>query len=82
MSDYERQRIDLELKQFANRHFEKPLDCKNLEQIRFYIRELCFIIEDYEHKVNYVPKWVYTLLAQYNARQNSFLYADFTKTYC
>lgn len=82
MSEYERQKIDLKLRQFANRHFEKPPNCKNLEQIRYYIHELCQVIEAYEKRCNYVPKWIYSLLAEYNARQNSFLCEDFTKTYC
>ncbi len=82
MTQYERQKIDLELRQFAHRNFERPSDCRNLEQIRFYIRELCTLIDNYEKRSTYVPEWVYALLAQYNARQNSFLYVDFTTTYC
>jgi hypothetical protein len=77
MSEFEKKTLELELKAFASKNFERPSDCKNLDQIRFYIRELCVRIEDYEKRFNYAPEIAYTLLAQYNARQNSMLYKTF-----
>lgn len=74
MSEFEKKTLELELKAFASKNFERPSDCKNLDQVRFYIRELCLRIEDYQKRFNYAPELAYTLLAQYNARQNSMLY--------
>jgi hypothetical protein len=81
MSEYEKKRIEMELKTFTNLNFEKPNDCKNLDQIRFYVRELCLKIEEFERKFNYVPNWAYTLLAQYNATQNQILHVEFKNSY-
>jgi SMC interacting uncharacterized protein involved in chromosome segregation len=82
MTAYEKERIDMELRQFALRNFERPSDCRNLEQIRFYVRELCEKIEDMDRRLNFVPNSAYSLLAQYNARQNSLLLMDFKSAYC
>ena len=81
MSEFERKKIELELKSFTSKHFERPSACRNLEQIRYYVSELCKVIDTYEKRFNYVPADVYTLLAQYNARQNSMLYKDFVSSY-
>ena len=81
MNDYERQKLELELKNFTTRNFEKPSNCRNLDQIRFYVRELCCKIEEYENRFNYVPSLAYSLLAQYNNVQNQMLYVDFRTTY-
>lgn len=81
MSDYEKKTLDMELKRFASRNFERPADCKNLDQIRFYVRELCLKIEEYEKRFSYVPAQAYSLLAQYNARQNSFISREFSSNY-
>ncbi len=81
MTDYERKKIEIELRSFTSKNFERPTDCKNLEQIRFYVRELCLKIELLEDQHQYVPESAYTLLAQYNARQNSFLNIDFRNAY-
>jgi len=82
MSDYERKTIEENLKNFTSRNFEKPSTCRNLDQIRFYVRELCMKIEDLENRFDYVPGWAYALLAQYNERQNTLIYIDFKKSYC
>jgi SMC interacting uncharacterized protein involved in chromosome segregation len=82
MTAYEKERIDMELRQFALRNFERPSDCRNLEQIRFYVRELCEKIEDMDRRFNFVPNSAYSLLAQYNARQNNLLLMDFKSAYC
>ena len=82
MSIFEQKKIELELKSFTSRNFEKPSHCKNSEQIRYYVSELCKKIEALERQFNYVPAWAYTLLAQYNAAQNSLIYQDFKNNYC
>ncbi|MBX2963003.1 MAG: hypothetical protein KF687_10865 [Cyclobacteriaceae bacterium] len=81
MSDYERKKLELELKFFTSKNFEKPADCRNADQIRFYVKELCGKIEEYKSRFNYVPGWAYSLLAQYNAQQNSFIQQEFKNTY-
>lgn len=81
MSDYQRKKIELELKMFTTKNFERPADCKNLDQIRFYIRELANKIDELEKSFNYVPGWAYSLLAQYNARQDRFMLVEFQNNY-
>ena len=81
MTAYERQKLEADLRQFTSRNFEKPSECKNLDQIRFYVQELCTKIEEYQSRFNYVPNWAYGLLAQYNAKQNHLMQIDFTNTY-
>ncbi|HEX5172148.1 MAG TPA: hypothetical protein VFW11_23390 [Cyclobacteriaceae bacterium] len=82
MTTKERQRIENELRKFAAQNFERPSNCRNLEQIRYYVRELSVKIEEMRNKFNYVPSSAYSLLAQYNAKQNSIIGTDFRKTYC
>ena len=81
MTAIDRKRIETEFRNFTSRNFERPGDCRNLEQIRFYVRELCQKIEELELRFNYVPNWAYVLLAQYNAKQNGMLHMDFVTTY-
>ncbi len=81
MNDYEKKKLEMELRNFTARNFERPSNCRNLDQIRFYVRELCSKIEEYENRFNYVPSSAYSLLAQYNTVQNQLLYADFRTTY-
>lgn len=81
MTDYERNKLEMDLRSFTSRNFEKPSECRNLEQIRFYVQELCSKIEEYQSRFNYVPNWAYGLLAQYNAKQNHMISLDFKNTY-
>ncbi len=81
MATLNRKEADHELKRFTARNFEKPADCKDLEQIRFYVRELCIKIEELEKRFEYVPNSAYALLAQYNAMQNSIISKDFSNSY-
>lgn len=74
-------RLEMELRNFTSRNFERPADCRNLDQIRFYVKELCGKIEEYEIRFNYVPQWAYSLLSQYNLVQNRLLHAEFVTTY-
>jgi hypothetical protein len=81
MNDYHRKRIEMEWKEFIHSNFEKPSVCRNLEQIRYYIREITLRMESEKKVHDYVPDWAYGMLAQYNAVQNKILLADFKKTY-
>ena len=81
MSEFEKKHLEVELRTFTSRNFVRPSDCRNLEQIRFYIKELCAKIEEYKNRFNYVPNTAYSLLAQYNCKQNSLLYRDFRNSY-
>jgi hypothetical protein len=81
MTEYERKKIEIDLRVFTSRNFEKPSQCRNLEQIRFYVSELCHKIQELEGKFNYAPDWAYTLLAQYNATQNGMIHREFRKRY-
>ncbi len=82
MTEYQRKRIEVELRSFTSRNFEKPANCKNLHQIRYYVNELCQKIRELEGTFNYVPDSAYTLLAQYNATQNGMINTEFRNTYC
>ena len=81
MALFDRKKVDTELQKFALRNFEKPADCKDLEQIRFYVRELCMKIEELERRFEYVPSSAYSLLAQYNSQQNSIISKNVGETY-
>ena len=81
MKEFERKKAEMEMKTFTSKNFVMPSECRNLEQIRFYVRELCLKIEEFEGKFNYVPNSAYTLLAQYNSRQNAIISVDFRRTY-
>jgi hypothetical protein len=77
MTDYEKLKIENELKSFTTKNFVKPADCKNTEQIQFYIKELCTKIEEYNLRFNYVPDLAYSLLNQYNMAQNKIVSLHF-----
>ncbi len=81
MSDYERRKLEMELRTFTSKHFERPADCRNLEQVRFYVSELSNKIQEMEGRFDYVPTWAYSLLAQYNAQQNAMIHLNFRNTY-
>jgi hypothetical protein len=48
-----------------------PSSFKNVEEIRFYVRDLCFKIEELENIFDYVPASSYNLLAKYHTLQDS-----------
>jgi hypothetical protein len=81
MSNFERKKLETDLRNFTERNFESPGNCKNLDQIRFYVRELCMKIEEYERRFNFVPGSAYSLLAQYNMVQNRLIQVEFRKAY-
>jgi hypothetical protein len=68
--------VENELREFTSRNFMRPSECRNLGQIRFYIRELGEKIQELELAGHYVPTWVYQLLSQYNARENALTWPD------
>ncbi len=82
MTDFERKKLEVEMQAFTSRNFIRPSQCKDLEQIRFYVSELCHKIEEYKQNFDYVPDSAYVLLAEYNLRQNSILSTGFLNTYC
>jgi hypothetical protein len=81
MSEFEKKHLEQELKNFTARNFVRPSECRNLDQLRSYIRELCVKIEEYKRRFDYVPNTAYSLLSQYNSRQNSMLTRDFLRNY-
>jgi hypothetical protein len=81
MTPFEQQKIEMELRSFTSRNFERPANCRDLEQVRFYVRELCLKIEEMEMEFDYVPEWAYALLSQYNAKQNMMLQLEFRSEY-
>ena len=82
MSNLERKKLESDFINITRRNFESPSDCRDIHQIRFYIKELCIKISDYECLFNFVPDWAYVLLAQYNLAQNRLIHVDFRKAYC
>ncbi|GHN02777.1 hypothetical protein WSM22_42660 [Cytophagales bacterium WSM2-2] len=81
MTSFEIKKLEIALMNFTNQNFVRPADCKDLDQIRFFVRKLCLKIEEYEQRFNYVPNWAYSLLAQYNSAHNSLVGLQFTKSY-
>ncbi len=81
MTPYEKKKLESELKSFVAKNFVRPSDCKNLEQIQFYVKELSDKIESYSSTYNYVPNFAYTLLSDYNLAQNKILALDFSLAY-
>ncbi len=81
MTDFEKKKLEFEFNQFAKRNFEKPRNCKNIDQIRFYIEELSQKIEEFKSSFDYVPDSAYMLLSQYNRLQNQMIFAEFKNSY-
>ncbi len=81
MTPWERKKVEMEMKTFTSRNFVAPSGCNDLAQIRFYIKELCLKIDEYQIKFGFVPGDAYALLAQYNSRQNTILSKEFSSTY-
>jgi len=71
MSEFEKRHLERELKHYTARNFVRPAEC----------RELCLKIEDYKKRFNFVPNTAYSLLSQYNSKQNSLLYRDYINHY-
>jgi len=81
MSTREKKQVDKEFTNFFKRHFVNPKNCNNLEQIRFYVREIGLVIEDFKRRFNYVPSNAYTILSEFNQIQNKMIFTNFKNTY-
>lgn len=81
MNEYAKKKLESDFRDFAARNFETPATCRNIEQVRYYVQELCSKIEEYRDRFDYVPQWAYTLLAQYNSIHNSLLHSNFKEAY-
>jgi len=81
MSTFEKRKIEMELMNFTRRNFESPSNCRNIDQIRFYINELYLKIKEYETRFDYVPMHAYSLLAQYNREHNRIISVRFSESY-
>jgi len=81
MSTFEKKKIEVELQKFTSQNFEQPSNCRNIDQILFYVRELCAKINEYEMRFNYVPSHAYWLLAQYNQAHTKMVYKHFVDHY-
>lgn len=81
MSNFEKKQLEKEFNKFTKRNFEAPRKCKNLDQIRYYVKELSMKMEEFKRQFNYVPQQAYTLLSQYNSLQNKMVFANFQETY-
>jgi hypothetical protein len=81
MSNYEKKQLEKAFNTFTKRNFEAPRRCKNLDQIRFYVKELSLKMEEFKNRFNYVPQQAYTLLAQYNSLQNKMMFVNFQEAY-
>ena len=81
MSDYEKKQLENDFRRFTNKHFEKPSRCKNIGQIQFYVQEVSLKIEEFKSRFNYVPRYAYTLLSEYNASQNRLIFNNFQEMY-
>lgn len=81
MSDLDKKRLDNDFKRFSRINFERPKKCRNIGQLRFYVRELSITIQDFKARFNYVPDSAYQLLTQYNYLQNRMVFENFKNTY-
>ena len=73
MSEFEKRKLEMALRDFTSRNFVRPSDCRDVTQTQFYVRELCLKIEEYESRFNFVPEWAYSMLSQYNLVQNKLI---------
>lgn len=81
MTEYEKKKLDFDFIGFTKRNFVKPKQCKNIEQIQFYVKELTEKIGQMKDQHQYVPDQAYRLLTEYNQLQNKLLYDEFKNTY-
>ena len=81
MTRFEQKRLDLEFNKFTRMNFDKPQQCRSIQQIRYYMKELSDKINDFKRSFNYVPNSAHTLLTQYNAAQNRLIHRNFQKVY-
>jgi len=65
------EKTDTEINNGVSPNAEIQSSFKNVEEIRFYVRDLCFKIEELENRFDYVPASSYNLLAKYHTLQDS-----------
>jgi len=51
---------------FCREEFRKSSNCRNTDQIRFYVRDYAWKLKSTKSRFNFVPGTAYFLLAQYN----------------
>jgi len=81
MSDFEKKQLEKEFNNFTKKNFEAPRRCKNLDQIRYYVKELSLKMDEFKKRFNFVPQHAYTLLSQYNSLQNKMVLTNFQQAY-
>lgn len=81
MSNFEKKRVEKDLRKFISNHFVKPSRCQNVGQIQYYVAELSNKIEELKRRSGYVPNYAYQLLSQYNSSQNSIIHQEFKRMY-
>ena len=82
MTRFEQKKIDVEFSKFAKMNFDKPQNCRNIGQIRYYMDELTSKMKELRSSFNYVPDYAHTLLSQYNDAQNRIILKNFRQVYC
>ncbi|MEN8250222.1 MAG: hypothetical protein ABFS32_14915 [Bacteroidota bacterium] len=82
MTRYEQKKIDVEFSRFARMNFDKPQNCRNIGQIRYYMDELTIKMKELKSSFNYVPDFAHALLTQYNDAQNHIIHRNFKNVYC
>lgn len=81
MTGFEKKRLEFDFFGFVKKNFVKPQQCKNIEELQFYVKELSDKIEQMKGRYDYVPEAAYKLLSEYNRLQNKMLFAQFKNTY-
>ena len=72
-------KVDLQFERFYKRHFESPGNCRNTDQVRFYLGEIVRKIEEYRQAYGYVPEKANALLESYKRLYNRMVHADKVK---
>ena len=81
MTQFQKKRLDVEFTKFTKMNFDKPQNCRNIDQIRYYMNELSAKIQEFKNSFNYVPNSAHILLSQYNAAQNKLIHRNFQEAY-
>jgi hypothetical protein len=76
---YHHSRVDTQFERFYKRHFEDPRECRNVEQVRFYLGEISRKIEEYRRSYNYVPEKALNLWESYKKIYNRMVHSDINK---
>ena len=71
--EHDRNTLEKEFKNFTHKNFETPEQCRDLNQVEFYIRELKAKMKEFKQQFNFIPKFAYHLLWEYTSLQNEML---------